>query len=95
MGLRQKSRHTNRNYVDRVDYSSDKTSPCTGKKTENLAGCACTYDGCSRRALLRVPALPPAVRSRELPGGRFPPAAERTYDRSFAHFARLVAAGKI
>jgi hypothetical protein len=30
-----------------------------------------------------------------LPGCFFPPEAERTYDRSFAHFARLVANGKI
>jgi hypothetical protein len=32
---------------------------------------------------------------RQLPGCFFPPDAERTYDRSFAHFARLVASGKV
>jgi hypothetical protein len=35
------------------------------------------------------------LRANELPGCFFPPAAEATYDRSFAHFARLVMAGKI
>jgi len=30
-----------------------------------------------------------------LPGCFFPPDAERTYDRSFEHFASLVASGKI
>jgi hypothetical protein len=30
-----------------------------------------------------------------LPGCFFPAAAERTYDRSFAHFARLVTSGKL
>jgi hypothetical protein len=30
-----------------------------------------------------------------LPGCFFPPAAERTYDRSFDHFAKLVTSGKI
>jgi hypothetical protein len=32
---------------------------------------------------------------RELPACCFTDAAERTYDRSFEHFARLVRAGKL
>jgi len=32
---------------------------------------------------------------RELPACVFPDNAERTYDRSFEHFARLVNGGKI
>jgi hypothetical protein len=35
------------------------------------------------------------LRSRELPACCFPDKAERTYDRSFAHFARLVAENRI
>ena len=35
------------------------------------------------------------ISAREVPGCFFPPDAERTYDRSFAHFARLVASGKL
>jgi hypothetical protein len=30
-----------------------------------------------------------------LPGCFFPPEAEKTYDRSFEHFARLVTSGKL
>jgi len=30
------------------------------------------------------------LKARELPGCCFPPEAEKTYDRSFEHFARLV-----
>jgi hypothetical protein len=33
--------------------------------------------------------------NRELPACFFPAAAEPTYDRSFEHFGRLVAAGKV
>jgi hypothetical protein len=35
------------------------------------------------------------LRSRELPGCCFSDSAERTFDRSFEHFARLVAQGKV
>jgi hypothetical protein len=34
-------------------------------------------------------------KNREVPACFFPAPAERTYDRSFEHFARLIAAGKI
>jgi hypothetical protein len=64
------------------------------KKTENSAGCACTYDGCSRKGVC-CECLRYHLRSQQLPGCCFPPEAEQTYDRSFAHFARLVAAGKV
>jgi hypothetical protein len=35
------------------------------------------------------------VRNRELPACVFPADAERTFDRSYAHFVRLVEQGKI
>jgi hypothetical protein len=35
------------------------------------------------------------LRLRQLPGCLFPPDAERSYDRSFRHFAELVMSNKI
>ena len=63
------------------------------QKTQNQKNCACTYDPCPRKgnccACIRY-----HVRNQELPGCCFPAAAERSYDRSFAHFARLVQGGQ-
>ncbi len=64
------------------------------RKNENLKNCTCTYDPCPRKGLC-CECLSYHLRSRQLPGCCFPADAEQTYDRSFAHFARLVAAGKI
>jgi hypothetical protein len=61
------------------------------RQTKNLKQCACTYQGCSRRGLC-CECVGYHLKARELPGRFFPPAAERTYDRSFEHFARLVLA---
>jgi len=64
------------------------------KQDQNLQSCACTYDGCSRKGIC-CECLQYHLKARELPGCCFPPAAERTYDRSFDHFARLVTQGKL
>jgi hypothetical protein len=64
------------------------------KQAQNLKGCTCTYASCSRRGLC-CECVAYHRKSSELPGCFFPPAAERTYDRSFAHFAQLVTSGKI
>jgi len=64
------------------------------KKTQNARSCTCTYNSCSRKGLC-CECLSYHLRSQELPGCCFPPDAERTYDRSFEHFARLVASHKI
>jgi hypothetical protein len=64
------------------------------KKTENAKSCTCSYESCSRRGLC-CECISYHLQSRQLPGCCFPPAAERTYDRSFQHFARLVTEGKI
>ena len=59
------------------------------KQTKNLKQCTCTYSSCPRQGLCcecvsyHLKAGVP---------GCFSADAERTYDRSFAHFARLVAA---
>jgi hypothetical protein len=63
------------------------------KKTRNLDICTCSYGGCSRKGLC-CECVRYHLKSRQLPGCFFPPDAERTYDRSFEHFARLVTAGK-
>ncbi len=57
------------------------------KKESNARECACTYPGCSRKGMC-CDCLRYHLRSHELPGCCFPPAAERTYDRSFEAFAR-------
>jgi len=63
-------------------------------QTNNLAHCNCTYGSCERKgaccACLRY-----HLESRELPACCFPAAAEATFDRSFEHFAKLVAARTI
>ena len=64
------------------------------KKTQNRAGCACTYEPCSRKGVC-CDCLRYHLQSRELPGCCFPAEAEATFDRSFRHFARLVMENKI
>ncbi len=66
---------------------------CTRMKS-NLQECNCTYDPCPRKGLC-CECLSYHLKSRQLPGCCFPPDAEQSYDRSFAHFAKLVAAKKI
>jgi hypothetical protein len=63
-------------------------------KTKNLEFCTCTYETCSRKGAC-CECLQYHLKSRQLPGCCFPPAAESTYDRSFEHFARLVMSSSI
>ncbi|MBU0461970.1 MAG: cytosolic protein [Nanoarchaeota archaeon] len=60
---------------------------CTQSK--NLRQCNCTYAGCSRKGKC-CECLQYHLSNDELPACCFPKEAEKTYDRSFAHFARLV-----
>lgn len=64
------------------------------KKERNLKNCNCTYEPCSRKGLC-CDCLAYHLNMNQLPACAFPEDAERTYDRSFTHFARLVQAGKI
>jgi hypothetical protein len=64
------------------------------KKETNLARCTCTYEPCSRKGIC-CECIAYHRRAHELPACVFPAAAERTYDRSFDHFARLVRDGKV
>jgi hypothetical protein len=65
---------------------------CTNRK-DNMARCNCTYEPCSRKGSC-CDCLQYHLRAQELPACCFPADAEATYDRSFAHFARLVTSGR-
>ena len=58
-------------------------------KERNLEMCNCSYNPCSRKGVC-CDCLRYHIRMRELPACFFPDDIERTYDRSFETFARLV-----
>jgi len=58
------------------------------KKTENLKKCNCTYSGCSKHGIC-CECLHYHLSRKELPACCFPDEAEKTWDRSFAHFIRI------
>jgi len=64
------------------------------KKEQNKKNCNCTYEPCSKKNAC-CDCLRFHLSSRELPACCFPAEAERTYDRSFEHFARLVTQHRI
>ena len=57
------------------------------KKADNAKTCGCTYLSCGTRGVC-CECLLNHLSRQELPGCCFPPAAEKTYDRSFAAFAK-------
>jgi hypothetical protein len=59
------------------------------KKTQNTKACTCTYETCPRKGVC-CECVAYHLRNNELPGCFFPAQAERTYDRSYAHFVRIV-----
>ena len=63
-------------------------------KKQNLSNCNCTYPGCDKKGLC-CECLEYHLKSKELPACCFPASAEKTFDRSFRHFARLVTENKI
>jgi len=60
----------------------------------NLTHCNCTYEPCSRKGIC-CECISYHLAARELPACAFPDDAEKTWDRSFEHFARLVSQGKV
>jgi len=64
------------------------------KQSTNLQRCNCSYQPCSRKGVC-CDCIQYHLSMRELPACCFPDDAERTYDRSFEHFSRLFAAGKV
>lgn len=63
-------------------------------KERNLQSCNCTYDPCSRKGIC-CECIRYHKQMRQLPGCVFPDDAERTWDRSYEHFARLVGQGRV
>jgi len=53
----------------------------------DLKKCTCTYTSCDRRGIC-CECLQYHLPRKQLPGCCFPPEVEKTYDRSFAAFAR-------
>lgn len=64
------------------------------KKDKNLVKCNCSYEPCPRKGTC-CDCLRYHLVARELPACCFPDSVERTYDRSFETFARLVTQNKI
>ncbi|WP_291318241.1 DUF6485 family protein [Desulfonatronospira sp.] len=56
---------------------------------DNQAGCNCTYEPCPRKGIC-CQCIQYHIKMRQLPACAFPDDAEKNYDRSFEHFARLV-----
>lgn len=64
------------------------------KKTQNLSHCNCSYEPCARKGIC-CDCVAYHLKSRQMPACFFPIDAEKTYDRSFEHFAKLVNEGKV
>jgi len=64
------------------------------QQEKNLEFCNCSYEPCSRKGLC-CQCLRYHLKMRELPGCCFTDQAEKTFDRSFEHFARLVRDKKV
>ena len=63
-------------------------------QNKNMQRCTCSYDACTRKGAC-CECIAYHLPKRQLPACCFPADAERTYDRSFDHFARLVTQNKI
>jgi len=64
------------------------------RKKENSKNCNCTYNPCSRKGIC-CECINYHLKNRELPACCFPADVEKTYDRTFETFAKLVALKKI
>jgi len=59
------------------------------KKNQNLDECSCSYPGCPRKGIC-CECLKHHLKNRELPACCFPDDVEKTYNRTFEKFAKLV-----
>lgn len=59
------------------------------KQDQNMKNCNCSYEPCPRKGIC-CDCVSYHLNSRQMPACFFPAGAERSYDRSFEHFARLV-----
>lgn len=77
-----------RTWIDTIEQSHyTRLMEC--KKSNNSRFCNCSYAGCPRQGVC-CECLQYHLGMRQLPACCFPEAVERTYDRSFERFARLV-----
>lgn len=60
----------------------------------NMKNCNCSYEPCARKGIC-CECISYHLRMRDLPACCFPNEAERTFNRSFEHFAQLVSSGKV
>ncbi len=61
---------------------------------KNLSHCNCTYSPCERKGKC-CECLSYHLKMRQLPACCFTQEAEKTFDRSFEYFARLVNQGQV
>ena len=64
------------------------------KQERNLKSCNCSYEPCSRKGIC-CDCVQYHLKSRQLPACFFPNDVERTFDRSFEKFAKLVTENRI
>jgi hypothetical protein len=72
-----------------VAKKGDLKMECAMKK--NLEKCTCSYDPCSRKGKC-CECVSYHRKNGELPGCFFPPAGERSFDRSFRNFVASIKA---
>ncbi len=59
------------------------------KQDQNMKNCNCSYEPCPRKGAC-CDCVSYHLKNRQVPACFFPADAERSYDRSFEHFGRLV-----
>ena len=64
------------------------------QQDQNLARCNCTYEPCDKKGIC-CECLNYHLKMRQLPGCCFPAEVEKTWDRSFETFAKLVQEQKV
>ncbi len=64
------------------------------QKEKNLERCNCTYEPCEKKGIC-CECLRYHLKQRQLPGCCFPDDVEKTWDRSFETFAKLVSQGRV
>lgn len=57
------------------------------KKEENLKGCNCTYEPCSRKGIC-CECIASHLKNKQFPACFFPPDVEKTYDRTIERFVK-------
>ena len=62
------------------------------KQEQNRQSCNCSYEPCARKGIC-CECISYHLANRQLPACCFPDNVERTFDRSFERFARLVTTG--